>query len=295
MSAPEPGPSERMKCTGFRGQTCAAAASEARPAQRRRRQSERWSSMFISSCRYTRREHGDELQYAKSECSASARWARRWRSTCSPRATTSPATIRLTRRVVPPRRSASRCASRAREVARASDLVIIVVGFDHEVETVMFGAGGVMESARPGLIVAVGSTVAPRYARRLAERAAERGVVRARYPARARRGGGQGRQAAHLRRAARKPPSTPAGRRSAPLPPTSSISAPAGAGQVGKMVNNLILWACTSAQRRRPAPGRSARRRARKAARGAAPLERAELGDGPAQPTSPACRGRRRT
>src|SRR3954462_13640377 len=35
----------------------------------------------------------------------------------------------------------------AGEVARESDLVIIVVGFDHELETVMFGAGGVMESA----------------------------------------------------------------------------------------------------------------------------------------------------
>src|SRR3954454_1644215 len=65
----------------------------------------------------------------------------------------------------------------ARDVARDSAVVIIVVGFDHELEAVMFGAGGVMEAARPGLIVAVGSTVAPRYARRLAERAAERGVV----------------------------------------------------------------------------------------------------------------------
>ena len=64
-----------------------------------------------------------------------------------------------------------------REVARASDALIVVVGFDHEVETVLFGAGGAMEAARPGLIVAIGSTIAPRYAMKLAERLRERGVV----------------------------------------------------------------------------------------------------------------------
>src|SRR5512138_3821168 len=52
-----------------------------------------------------------------------------------------------------------------REVARTSELVVIVVGFDHEVEAVVFGEDGIVEAARPGLIVALGSTVAPRYAR----------------------------------------------------------------------------------------------------------------------------------
>src|SRR5438552_16149481 len=61
-----------------------------------------------------------------------------------------------------------------RDVARASDVVIVVVGFDQQVETVAFGAGGIMEAARPGLIVAIASTVAPRYAKRLAERVAAR-------------------------------------------------------------------------------------------------------------------------
>src|SRR5438045_6283108 len=36
----------------------------------------------------------------------------------------------------------------ARAVATASELVIIVVGFDHQVETVMYGPQGVMEAAR---------------------------------------------------------------------------------------------------------------------------------------------------
>src|ERR671923_945176 len=40
----------------------------------------------------------------------------------------------------------------ARDVAQASELVIVVVGFDHEVESVMYGRQGVMEAARPGLI-----------------------------------------------------------------------------------------------------------------------------------------------
>ena len=63
------------------------------------------------------------------------------------------------------------------EVAKASDLVIVVVGFDHQVEHALFGAGGVMEAARPGLVIAIGSTIAPRHAKHLAERAAKEGVV----------------------------------------------------------------------------------------------------------------------
>ena len=133
-----------------------------------------------------------------------------------------------------------------REVAQASELVIVVVGFDHQVETVMFGAGGVMEAARPGLIVAIGSTIAPRYAQRLAERAGERGVVLLDAPlARGEAaavagkllvfGGGDETAFAACR------------------PAFGSFASdifhlgPAGAGQVGKMVNNLILWACTTA------------------------------------------------
>ena len=133
-----------------------------------------------------------------------------------------------------------------RDVAQAAELVIVVVGFDHEVETVMFGAGGVMEAARPGLVVAIGSTVAPGYAKRLAERATERGVVvldapLARGAAAALAGKllvfGGGDEAAFA----------------ACRPVLGAFASdifhlgPAGAGQVGKMVNNLILWACTSA------------------------------------------------
>ena len=133
-----------------------------------------------------------------------------------------------------------------REVARASDLVIIVVGFDHEVETVMYGASGVMEAARPGLLVAIGSTVAPRYAQRLAARAKEAGVIVLDAPlARGEKAAvagklliyGGGDEAAF----------------EACRPAFGAFASDifhlggAGAGQVGKMVNNLLLWACTSA------------------------------------------------
>jgi 3-hydroxyisobutyrate dehydrogenase-like beta-hydroxyacid dehydrogenase len=133
-----------------------------------------------------------------------------------------------------------------REVAKASHLVIVVVGFDHEVETAVFGAGGIVEGAGRGLIVAIGSTVAPAYARRLAERLAAKGIVLldaplARGEAAAVAGKllvfGAGDEAAF----------------DACRPAFSAFASDlfhlgaAGAGQVGKMVNNLILWACTSA------------------------------------------------
>src|SRR6476660_4496159 len=71
----------------------------------------------------------------------------------------------------------ARAAASGRELARASDLVIVLVGFDSEVEEIIFGRDGVLEGARPGLIVALGSTVAPRYSKRLAARLAEKNLV----------------------------------------------------------------------------------------------------------------------
>lgn len=132
------------------------------------------------------------------------------------------------------------------EVARASDLVIVVVGFDHEVETAVFGKGGIVEAARRGLIVALGSTVAPRYARRLAERLGAQGVVLLDIPL------ARGEAAA----VAGKLVILGAGEESAFEACRPAFSAfasdilrlgPAGAGQAAKMVNNLILWACTAA------------------------------------------------
>src|ERR1700721_2385641 len=59
-------------------------------------------------------------------------------------------------------------------VAAASDLVIIAVGFDSEVEAVMFGDNGVLAGATDGSIIAIASTVAPATIRKLKRRCAHR-------------------------------------------------------------------------------------------------------------------------
>jgi len=137
----------------------------------------------------------------------------------------------------------ARSAACAREVAQASNLVIVAVGFDSEVEEVIFGKEGVLEGARPGLVVALGSTVAPRYSQRAAARLARQGVVLLDIPLA--RG-----EAAAL---AGKLLIYGAGDHAAfelCKPAFSAFASdifhlgPAGAGQVAKMVNNLILWAC---------------------------------------------------
>lgn len=134
----------------------------------------------------------------------------------------------------------------AREVAVACDLAIVVVGFDNQVEEVVYGKNGIVEGAKPGLIVALGSTAAPQYTRTLATRLAERNITLLDIPlTRGERAAvegkllilGAGEEAAF----------------EACRPAFSAFASdifhlgPAGAGQVGKMVNNLILWACTSA------------------------------------------------
>lgn len=134
----------------------------------------------------------------------------------------------------------------AREVATASELVLVVVGFDEEVEAATFGEGGIAEAARAGLIVAIGSTVAPAYARRLAQRLAARGVIALDAPLA--RG-----EAAAVAGKLLVFGAGDANAFEACRPAFGAFASDlfhlgeAGAGQVAKMVNNLILWACTSA------------------------------------------------
>jgi 3-hydroxyisobutyrate dehydrogenase-like beta-hydroxyacid dehydrogenase len=133
-----------------------------------------------------------------------------------------------------------------REVASRTDLVIVVVGFDSEAEKVMLGADGVAAGARPGLIVGIASTVAPRTMQRIAGRIAGSGIVLLDMPI------------------TRGEPAAEAGKllvmiggdaaAYAAVKPALQCFASSifhlgdlGAGQVGKMVNNLILWACISA------------------------------------------------
>jgi 3-hydroxyisobutyrate dehydrogenase-like beta-hydroxyacid dehydrogenase len=134
-------------------------------------------------------------------------------------------------------------AASPRELAKVSDLVIVVVGFDHEVEEVVTS---ILEGSRKGLVVALASTVAPRYAQRLSKRLADSGITLldaplARGEAAAIAGklliyGGGDQKAFEACRPA-----------FAAFASDIFHLGPAGAGQVGKMVNNLILWACISA------------------------------------------------
>ena len=131
-------------------------------------------------------------------------------------------------------------------VAATSDLVIVLVGFDSEVEAVLFGENGIVAGASDGTIVAVASTIAPRTMTKIA----------ARLPAKRSR-------SSTFRSAAARAPAQEGkllimggGDKAAfdacrPAFATFADSVfhlgPAGAGQVGKMVNNLILWASISA------------------------------------------------
>jgi 3-hydroxyisobutyrate dehydrogenase-like beta-hydroxyacid dehydrogenase len=133
-----------------------------------------------------------------------------------------------------------------RAVAQASDFVVVVVGFDKEAEAVLLASDGIVAAARPGLIVGIASTVAPRTMQRLADRVAGSGMVLLDMPI------------------TRGEPAAEAGELlvmvggdaqafEACKPALSSFASSIfhigelGAGQVGKMVNNMILWSCICA------------------------------------------------
>ncbi|MGA7488934.1 MAG: NAD(P)-dependent oxidoreductase [Xanthobacteraceae bacterium] len=137
-------------------------------------------------------------------------------------------------------------AADARALAERSDFVIVVVGFDKEAEAVLLGPGGIAAAARRGLIVGIASTVAPRTMARLATRLADSGIVLLDMPL------------------TRGEPAAEAGEMlvmvggdaeafAACRPALASFAnaifhlGDLGAGQVGKMVNNMILWSCISA------------------------------------------------
>ena len=136
----------------------------------------------------------------------------------------------------------------ARAVAERSDIIIIVVGFDAEVLSSLAGEDGIYAGLRPGGVIAVSSTVLPETMREIAhdaealgrgygvidiptcrsDRAAEEGTLLV-------LGGGSSDVFESCRHV------------------FSSFATdidhlgPIGAGQVGKIVNNLLLWACISA------------------------------------------------
>src|SRR3954468_13457068 len=170
MSAPEPGPRERMNLTGRCGQLCANA----------------WLAMTSATVQKTRRV----MIFMMATILPDAMTAISRVGILGLGKMGMPMARHLLSRgysvagydPLEPARSNARALGvtvlgSPREVARASELVIVVVGFDQEVEATLFGANGVVESAPRGLVVALASTVAPRYARRLAERLRALGIA----------------------------------------------------------------------------------------------------------------------
>ena len=131
-------------------------------------------------------------------------------------------------------------------LAAKCDLVIVVTGFEHQAEDALFGKDGVAEGARPGTIIGVASTISPSGMQDIGKRLTARGLVPLDIPL------CRGEPAAE----AGKLLITGGGDKAAFERCRPAFAAfadavfhlgPVGAGQVGKMVNNLILWACISA------------------------------------------------
>jgi 3-hydroxyisobutyrate dehydrogenase-like beta-hydroxyacid dehydrogenase len=126
-------------------------------------------------------------------------------------------------------------------VAAASDLTIVAVGFDQEVETVLFGENGVLAGAGDGAVVAIASTIAPRTMQKIAAKMPKHvtllDIPMCRGEDAAIAGkllimGGGDKVAFDACRPA-----------FAAFADSVYHLGAAGAGQVGKMFNNLILWA----------------------------------------------------
>jgi 3-hydroxyisobutyrate dehydrogenase-like beta-hydroxyacid dehydrogenase len=132
-------------------------------------------------------------------------------------------------------------------VAAASDLVIVAVGFDAEVEAVMFGDNGLLAGAGDGSVIAIASTIAPHTMQGIAARLQDRpGIALLDIPLC--RGEGAAQDGKLLIMGGGDKAAFDACRPAfAAFADAVFHLGPAGAGQVGKMVNNLILWACISA------------------------------------------------
>jgi 3-hydroxyisobutyrate dehydrogenase len=127
------------------------------------------------------------------------------------------------------------------EVGRACKFVIIAVGYDDEAEAVMLGPGGLLETMAAGAVIAVSSTCTPEHVKMLAEKARAKGVEVLDAPiCRGQRAADTGTM---LTLCGGKPEVFERGK-----PIYSAFSkdivllGDVGAGQVGKAMNNFLLW-----------------------------------------------------
>lgn len=137
-------------------------------------------------------------------------------------------------------------ASGIAQLAARSDFVLLLVGFDREVWQAIFGDGGIISTAKPGMILGIASTVAPQMMTRMGKRLEGRDIALLDMPlCRGEQAAEEGRLHVMV-----------GGDESvfATCKPVLACFADAifylgalGSGEVGKMVNNLILWSCISA------------------------------------------------
>jgi 3-hydroxyisobutyrate dehydrogenase-like beta-hydroxyacid dehydrogenase len=134
------------------------------------------------------------------------------------------------------------------QLAARSDLVVLVVGFDEEVLAVLSGEDGVLDGARPGTVIAVASTVRPETMQEIEALARETGKDLPVLDIPLCRGEPAA-EAGKLLLLAGGDESAFESCRATFACFASDIHrlGGLGAGQVGKMVNNLLLWACVSA------------------------------------------------
>jgi len=127
------------------------------------------------------------------------------------------------------------------EVGKASDIVILGVGYDDEVNDVVFGNNGLLETMAPGSIIAVSSTAKPDTVKAVATRVAEKGIEVLDAPiCRGRFAADEGTLLALV---GGKPEVVG---RARPVYGTFASDivhlGDVGHGQVGKTMNNLLLW-----------------------------------------------------
>src|SRR5208282_6687569 len=127
------------------------------------------------------------------------------------------------------------------EVGKVSDVVILGVGYDDEVNDVVFGKDGLLETMAPGSIIAVSSTAKPDTVKAVAARVAENGIEVLDAPiCRGRFAADQGTLLALVGGKAEVVA------RARPVYGTFASDivhlGDVGHGQVGKTMNNLLLW-----------------------------------------------------
>jgi 3-hydroxyisobutyrate dehydrogenase-like beta-hydroxyacid dehydrogenase len=155
--------------------------------------------------------------------------------------------------VLPERQEASvnqgaRPARSPKEVATNSELTLVVVVDDAQVKRGCLGSEGVLEGARPGNVVAICSSVQPRTCREISEKAQVQGIHVLDTPM------ARGAQAAIEGKLLLMVGGDPEILdRCRPVFNTFASDiyhlGELGSGQVGKMVNNLVLWTCLVANR----------------------------------------------